>query len=342
VTRWNSSYLAWQRLLLLRDAISVLNTKLARETDGDSKKDSKQLKKIMITTQEWDLIQNLVDVLEPFAEATDYLGGSSYCTHSIINPLIEQIKKELKPPSQSSSSSRSTTSTTTAPDDEDVFNEEDLEFDQDQDDKLNQPTNTSGLLEIVKKKLYEKLCQYWNFQDPKSLLSTLLDPRTKSLKDVSVRIQLETEELLRDKVEELKLREITRDSPSSSPIFTSNSTSTTPKKYKKSIFAKFQKSKPKEINDEVLEYLNLDEIDWMENPFAWWAHNEKHFPYLSTLARKYLLVPAASTASERMFSDAGNIMGPKRTRMSPALFKRIIFLKRNSEMLPSIHPSTSK
>lgn len=134
---------------------------MARETDNDSKKDSKQLKKIMITTQEWDLIQNLVDVLEPFAEATDYLGGSSYCTHSIINPLIEQIKKELKPPS----SSRSTTSTTTTPD-EDVFDEEDLELDQNQDDELNQPINTHGLLEIVKKKLYENLCQYWNFQDP--------------------------------------------------------------------------------------------------------------------------------------------------------------------------------
>ncbi|CAB5188217.1 unnamed protein product [Rhizophagus irregularis] len=28
----------------------------------------------MITTEEWDLLQNLVDVLEQFAEATDYLG----------------------------------------------------------------------------------------------------------------------------------------------------------------------------------------------------------------------------------------------------------------------------
>ena len=82
--------------MLLQDAISVLNTKLARETDRDSKKDSKRLKEIMITTQEWDLIRNLVDVLEPFAEATDYLGGSSYCTYSIINSLIEKIKEKLK------------------------------------------------------------------------------------------------------------------------------------------------------------------------------------------------------------------------------------------------------
>ena len=59
----------------------------------------------MITTEEWDLLQNLVDVLEQFAEATDYLGGSTYCTYSVINPFIEQIKADLikTPPSDSSS-----------------------------------------------------------------------------------------------------------------------------------------------------------------------------------------------------------------------------------------------
>ena len=302
---------------------------MARETDSDSKKDSKQLKEIMITAQEWDLIQNLVDILEPFAEATDYLGGSFYCTHSIINPLIEQIKKEMKTPLRSSLLPVDNI------ENEDAFDEEDLEKESYQhQNNLNQPTNTSGLIEVIREKLYENLCKYWDFQDPNSLLSTLLDPRTKSLKDVPVRIKLETEELLREKVEELKQKETAHSLPTPTP----SPTSSTPKKYKNSIFAKFQKSQPKVINDEVLEYLNLDEINWDEDPFAWWAHNEKHFCHLSKLACKFLPVPAASAASERMFSDAGNLMGPKRTRINPDLFKKIIFLKRNSEMLPSIHP----
>jgi hypothetical protein len=326
--------------LLLRDAISVLNTKLARETDIDSKKDSKQLKEIMITTQEWDLIQKLVEMLEPFAEATDYLGGSSYCTHSIINPLIEEIKRKLaSSESLSSQSSIAAVSTIEETNDGDAFDEEDLEESDQNQTNLNQPINTSGLLRIVKKKIYESLCQYWDFQNPDCLLSTLLDPRTKSLKDVSVLVQLNTEELLRDKVEELKIKETMDDSSSLPASISSDSISTTPKKYKNSIFAKFQQSQPKVADDEVLEYLKLNEIDWKENPFTWWSRNEKHFHYLSILARKYLSVPAASTASERMFSDAGNLMGPKRTRMNPELFKKILFLKRNSEMLPSIHPS---
>ena len=91
-----------------------------------------------------------------------------------------------------------------------------------------------------------------------------MDPRTKSLKDVSVITKLDTEELLRDKVEELKIEEIAHDSPSPSTLDSSKSTSTTPKKYKNSIFVKFQKSRSKAIDDEISEYLKLDEIDWKE------------------------------------------------------------------------------
>src|SRR5437016_3428191 len=81
--------------LVVGNAINILNIRLGQETDKNSIKDSKQLKEILITTEEWDLLESLVDVLEQFAEATDYLGGSTYCTYSIINPFIEQIKADL-------------------------------------------------------------------------------------------------------------------------------------------------------------------------------------------------------------------------------------------------------
>src|SRR5436189_271238 len=71
------------------------------------------------------------------------------------------------------------------------------------------------------------------------------------------------------------------------------------------------------------------------------VHLEKKskFPILSNLARKYLAVSATSTASERLFSDAGNLLTNKRTRMKPTLFKKIMFLKRNSSKLESIYPA---
>jgi hypothetical protein len=82
--------------------------------------------------------------------------------------------------------------------------------------------------------------------------------------------------------------------------------------------------------DEIAEYYKLPEISLSSDPLAWWSEKKDSFPILSRLARKYLAVSATSTASERLFSDAGNLLTNKRTRMKPQLFKRIMFLKRNA------------
>jgi hypothetical protein len=71
---------------------------LATGSDQDSKKDYKTLYNIMLSSEEWDLLKELKPVLQPFAEATDLLGGSNYCTFSIMNPILIQIKKQFTPP----------------------------------------------------------------------------------------------------------------------------------------------------------------------------------------------------------------------------------------------------
>lgn len=75
------------------------------ENDIDARKDGKQLEKIMLSSDEWDLLQELILVLGPFEEATRYLGGEKYITHSIINPIVERIKNLLLSSSNSSGSS---------------------------------------------------------------------------------------------------------------------------------------------------------------------------------------------------------------------------------------------
>ncbi len=49
----------------------------------------------MLTSDEWDLLQELILILGPFEEATRYLGGEKYITYSIMNPIIKQIKTLL-------------------------------------------------------------------------------------------------------------------------------------------------------------------------------------------------------------------------------------------------------
>ena len=54
--------------------VNLLSTK----SDPDSKRDYKKLRQIMLEEDEWDVIKDLIPVLKPFAETTDYLGGNKY------------------------------------------------------------------------------------------------------------------------------------------------------------------------------------------------------------------------------------------------------------------------
>ena len=79
-TRWNSSYYAWNRLVKLKGYIQALIPELINNLDVNAKKDGKQLEQIMINSDEWELLQELILILEPFEEATRYLGGEKYIT----------------------------------------------------------------------------------------------------------------------------------------------------------------------------------------------------------------------------------------------------------------------
>ena len=49
----------------------------------------------MLSSDEWDLLQQLILVLSPFEKVIKYLGDEKYVTHSIIHPMINEIKRLL-------------------------------------------------------------------------------------------------------------------------------------------------------------------------------------------------------------------------------------------------------
>ncbi|CAG8654799.1 22764_t:CDS:2 [Cetraspora pellucida] len=65
---------------------------------------------------------------------------------------------------------------------------------------------------------------------------------------------------------------------------------------------------------------------------------KSQFPILSEMTQKFLAIPATSTPSECLFSDAGNVMSVKRTLLKPKLFDRMVFLKRNMKEIDFIIP----
>jgi len=52
-------------------------------------------------------------------------------------------------------------------------------------------------------------------------------------------------------------------------------------------------------------------------PCTWWNDHENIYPTLAVLAKQILYIPASSASSERVFSTAGNILSPKRNRITP-------------------------
>jgi hypothetical protein len=301
----------------------------------------------MLTSDEWDLLQELILILGPFEEATRYLGGEKYITYSIMNPIIKQIKTLLLS-SISSPTSTSPTSSFNTPEilqeieaADDVFviieeveiqeNEVIVNNNNNQTQNkinLNRPFETKDVLDNVKKNLYNAVCHYWNFTSDDNLLSTILDPRIKSMgkKD-------EEEEMLHRYYEiyqENYLPTPVESRAASPTLFETNTI------YKPKLFSIFEQNQPKASN-EVEEYLREDKIPFSQCPFNWWLNKKNKYPVLTKMARIFLAIPATSTSSERLFSDAGNLLTSKRSRIDSELFKRMMFLKRNATKVASIH-----
>lgn len=91
-TRWNSSYISWSRLLILRKSIQWLADTLPYETNNDSKKDARRLKQCLLQDYEWDLLEKILLLLKPFEEATTFFSGAQYPTLSLMYPTIQKLK----------------------------------------------------------------------------------------------------------------------------------------------------------------------------------------------------------------------------------------------------------
>uniref|UniRef100_U9UP26 HAT C-terminal dimerisation domain-containing protein n=1 Tax=Rhizophagus irregularis (strain DAOM 181602 / DAOM 197198 / MUCL 43194) TaxID=747089 RepID=U9UP26_RHIID len=76
-----------------------------------------------------------------------------------------------------------------------------------------------------------------------------------------------------------------------------------------------------------MNYLSLPLALEIENTLDWWQICFQNFPKLAKLARKYLAIPATSVSSERLFSNAGNVISVKRINLDIKLAGQMLFLK---------------
>src|SRR4051794_38448010 len=111
---------------------------------------------------------------------------------------------------------------------------------------------------------------------PDALLSSLLDPRMKDLSFVLSEKFDDTKNLLYEKYNEMQNSTFQSIQSTRSPVRKKNLT----------ILAGLKKP-PRQSHDEIVEYLQLEEIDLESDPFIWWYNQQEKFPILSCFAKKY-------------------------------------------------------
>lgn len=173
--------------------------------------------------------------------------------------------------------------------------------------------------------ILEDLARRWEFPQELCLKGSFFDPRFKNLDFINSQEKIsDIVNQLRAEFENFKQSNISEISDKSVDDLTTAMGNFWKKKNAKTTMP---------IKDEFQHYLNVVELPALEeyDPFVWWLTNKSQYPVLHNLAMKYLSIPATSVPSERLFSDAKNLITPQRTRLDSFFIDQLMFLKRNRE-----------
>ena len=131
----------------------------------------------MLNDNEWDLLDELCNILAPFEKATWDFSGNTYVTLSQIIPIITSLINSLELSDDSNNLY------------EEEYDDETITSDS-EESLINQQTevnynNITEVLENVKKNIYASLKYYWAVPDEFGIMAALLDPRYKNLNFIS-------------------------------------------------------------------------------------------------------------------------------------------------------------
>ncbi len=78
---------------------------------------------------------------------------------------------------------------------------------------------------------------------------------------------------------------------------------------------------------ELTGYFSERRLEIGQDPFDWWFKEGQKYKRLVRLAMKYLVIPGTSVPSERVFSDAGNVLTKKRSCLKDENVQMLVCLK---------------
>ncbi|CAG8780991.1 23524_t:CDS:2, partial [Gigaspora rosea] len=260
VTRWNSTYNAWVRMLELKAYIEILASSLTVQSEKDAIEDGKRLKSIMITDDEWATVASIFKILKPFNDITNYISGSSYSTMSIIYLTISTLHNALLRDVDIDICDIDEIDLDTM-DDISVF---DLEKVSDNDEQIRSPAATTNLVERIKNIMSELFARYYQFDDDKILfIAMAIDPRCKNFEYEGA--TLKCQDYLRLENNQIRSDEGLGSSSNEATLDLSGSFILT-------VFTAVQQNAIHK--NEVDQYLMMETIGPLDNPLQWWADHK--------------------------------------------------------------------
>lgn len=296
-TRWGSRQRMIQRLLEQEKAITQV---LAAE---------RSTRHLVLKWQDVDVLDAVSKALGPLLDFTDALSSESYVTVSCLKPILHLFSSKL----------------------------------------LQEKDEDSDLTKTIKKSVLDYLTTKYSDPDVVELINmaSFLDPRFR------------TQHLSQEEIQVIKAKVVTEGEPVSampSGPAAAAASETSPqsaetgqgqetedkqqrKKQRKSLGSFLKQAAAAEVSTsvsysdrveaELSSYLFGQLADSESDPLAWWKVHEVNFPLMSQLAKKYLCIPATSTASERVFSAGGNVVTCQRSLLKPATVDMLVFLTKN-------------
>ncbi|XP_069748118.1 E3 SUMO-protein ligase ZBED1-like isoform X2 [Narcine bancroftii] len=272
---------------------------------------------LMPESIEWNSIEGLVELLQPFQQATEMMSRLKYPIISMVKPLLHVLLNSA----------------------------------------LKDSDSDSHLLSAVKETIGKELSEAYQLSPDLELFlhsATFLDPRYKKVPFLSIVQQKQVENKIME--EATSLLEKDKDSfaggegsfafeepplkKRSAPLkpYSSGSISF----MLAEIFGQAgsrdedQDGWRSQVMEELNNYKSQKLLELCEDPLAWWSDRVALFPILSKVVRKYWCIPATSIPSDRLFTAAGNLVNTKRNQLAPTGVDQLLFLYENTRVDPEV------
>ena len=257
-------------------------------------------KHLIPTWQDVDVLESVLKALQPLYDFTDALSGEQYVSVSCVKPVLHLFREDL----------------------------------------LKEAEDSTQLTNDLRKKIMSYMDEKYGGISVNNILDMagLCDPRFK-LQYIEEERSNDIKNKIIDEMNTLTLpgtsdaTSQSQTNPEIEEVSAGAPTAPLSKKPRKSLGSMLKRKSshdgPRSAEAELQAFLDYPMADEENCPLDWWKSNAKHFPRLGMVAKKYLCIPATSAPSERVFSTAGNIVTPKRSRLNPSKVDKLVFLAHN-------------